>query len=309
MERQYKVSVIIPIFGVEKFIERCARHLFSQTLDDIEFIFVNDCTPDDSMAILNKVIDDYPSRKPDIKILHHSINKGLPQARKTGLSTASGLYVAHCDSDDWVEDNAYELLYSFAVSGAYDIVMCDYFLDSGVNAKTKVKVVSGNDRSELLQGPVWNKLVKRSLYSDNNIIYPVANKAEDGALLTQLSYYSKSRGYLHRPLYHYFFNPESICRRNSPELCLAKMAQEMQNTQLRIDFLCRENVCEKYLSDIILWKYWSRNALLPYISDRKYFEIWKDTYPEINKTFFTVKSIPLKQKVIFFLRLNHLLRV
>ena len=98
-----KVSVVIPVYGVEKYIERCARSLFEQTLDDIEYIFVNDCTKDRSIDILNEVINDYPARKQQIRIVHHKENKGLPFARQSGWQVATGEYVANCDSDDWVD--------------------------------------------------------------------------------------------------------------------------------------------------------------------------------------------------------------
>lgn len=93
-----KVSVIVPIYNVSRFIKRCVESLFNQTLDDVEFIFVNDCTPDDSIDILKKVIADYPDR--NTMIINHEVNKGLPAARNTGLKAASGDYIFHCDSDD-----------------------------------------------------------------------------------------------------------------------------------------------------------------------------------------------------------------
>ena len=79
-----KVSVVIPVYGVEKYIERCARSLFEQTLDDIEYIFVNDCTKDRSIDILNEVINDYPARKQQVRIVHHEENKGSALARLSG---------------------------------------------------------------------------------------------------------------------------------------------------------------------------------------------------------------------------------
>ena len=105
-----KVSVIIPIYGVEQYIERCATSLFEQTLDNVEFIFVNDCTKDKSIENLKKVIEKYPKRKNYIQIINHNENFGLPTARRTGLGYVHGEYVAHCDSDDWLEPNAYETL-------------------------------------------------------------------------------------------------------------------------------------------------------------------------------------------------------
>ena len=85
-----KVSVIIPVYGVESYIERCLHALFGQTLDDIEFIFVDDHTPDNSVAKIYSVLEHYPSRKRAVSVLRHSCNKGLAAARTTGVKAASG---------------------------------------------------------------------------------------------------------------------------------------------------------------------------------------------------------------------------
>ena len=110
-----KVSVVIPIYGVEKYIERCAVSLFEQTLHDIEFVFVDDCTPDHSIEILKQVIEKYrpcfEEKNYAVRIERMSSNSGLPTVRRHGVSWCSGEYVTHCDSDDWVAPNMYELLY------------------------------------------------------------------------------------------------------------------------------------------------------------------------------------------------------
>ena len=93
----YKVSVIVPIYKVEKFIARCAKQLFEQTLPEVEYIFVNDCTPDNSMLELAKTIQAYPHKEHAIRICTHEVNKGLPSARNTGLQHAQGEFIFHCD--------------------------------------------------------------------------------------------------------------------------------------------------------------------------------------------------------------------
>lgn len=94
-----RVSIIIPIFKVRNFIERCVCSLFGQTLKEVEYIFVDDATPDDSIEILEACIVRYPERKEQVRILKHEQNQGLPTARNTGLAVATGEYVFHCDSD------------------------------------------------------------------------------------------------------------------------------------------------------------------------------------------------------------------
>lgn len=86
----YQVSVIIPIYKTEKYIERCAISLFEQTLKSIEYIFINDYTPDNSIQLLENVLKRYPNRISDIKIINHEKNRGLAAARNTGRSIAQG---------------------------------------------------------------------------------------------------------------------------------------------------------------------------------------------------------------------------
>ena len=109
-----KVSVVVPVYNVCLYIERCARSLFEQTIDSIEYIFVNDCTQDESIDILKRVIEDYPNRKDQIQIIENRKNRGLWYSRKVGMKLATGDYVIVCDSDDWLDLNAYELMYEQA---------------------------------------------------------------------------------------------------------------------------------------------------------------------------------------------------
>ena len=110
-----KVSVIIAVYGAEKYIERCARSLFEQTLNDIEYIFVDDCSPDKSIEILISVLDDYPHRKKQVRIIRNHSNLGVGGTRTVGMKAATGDYLIHCDPDEGVEHNMYELLYNKAI--------------------------------------------------------------------------------------------------------------------------------------------------------------------------------------------------
>ena len=131
-----KVSVIIPVYKVEAFIERCARSLFEQTLkEDVEFIFVDDASPDYSISNIHQCLNDYPERKQQTKILVHSQNQGLPSARNTGLQVASGKYVFHCDSDDYLDGGALELMYAAAEQSQADMVWCDWYLSFAHNER------------------------------------------------------------------------------------------------------------------------------------------------------------------------------
>lgn len=110
-----KVSVIIPVYGVEKYIERCAISLFKQTLDDVEFIFVDDVTPDYSMEILNLMIDKFRlhfvEKKISVRIERMPTNSGQAAVRRHGVKLAKGDYIIHCDSDDWIDASMLQKMY------------------------------------------------------------------------------------------------------------------------------------------------------------------------------------------------------
>ena len=122
-----KVSVCIPVYGAEKYIERCARSLFEQTMQDgLELVFVNDCTPDKSIEILERVLTEYPHRKEQTKIINLPDNGGVGRARHIAIENCNGEYIIHCDPDDWVELDIYEKMYNAAKENDADMVYCDY---------------------------------------------------------------------------------------------------------------------------------------------------------------------------------------
>lgn len=126
-----KVSVIIPIYGVQKYIERCVRSLFEQTLDDIEYLFIDDCSPDGSVRIIMRILDEYPNRKEQVIIHRMEQNSGQAKVREWGMKNATGDYVIHCDSDDWTDLMMYESMYQKALEEDADVVVCDYYKSDG----------------------------------------------------------------------------------------------------------------------------------------------------------------------------------
>ena len=120
---------MVPIYNVENFISRCLESLFSQTYSNIEYVFVNDCTPDNSMTILSDMLQKYPSRATMVKIINNSQNHGIAIVRNTLLENATGDYILFVDSDDWIEKDMVINLVDKAASTDADIVGCDYYED------------------------------------------------------------------------------------------------------------------------------------------------------------------------------------
>ena len=130
-----KISVIVPMYNVEQYIERCATSLLEQTLDDIEYIFISDKSPDNSIGVLKKVLERFPSKAGFVRIVERPTNGGIAAVRRDGILLATGDFVIHCDADDWVDTNLYEKMYTEAIRTKADVVICpirDEYADHGV---------------------------------------------------------------------------------------------------------------------------------------------------------------------------------
>lgn len=172
-----KVSIIVPIYNSERYIKRCADSLLSQTIDDLEVIFVDDFSTDKSIAVLKEVIRSYPHRAGRIKILYHDVNKGVSAARNTGLKESTGEYIAYCDSDDFVDEDMYRAMYESAIESNADTVLCDFYMcASGTKSEIKTITVS-DDRVNTIKSYIgfgWtiisNMICKKSLYDSHSIL-------------------------------------------------------------------------------------------------------------------------------------------
>ena len=214
----YKVSILVPIYGVEKYIERCANSIFGQSYENIEYIFVDDCTPDNSIRKLKAIIKKYPNRENDVKIIRHVKNRGLAAARNTAVAVSSGEFIMHVDSDDWIDNDLVEKLVCKQKEKDADIVSCDaqvsfpdfetvFVVPRTNNAKDfTLQLIHGSNRMQ-----VWGRIYRRSLYVDNHIqCREGLNMAEDFQVTPLLSYYSKKVDWVENVYYHYeMLNPGS----------------------------------------------------------------------------------------------------
>lgn len=289
-----KISIIIPVYGVEQYIERCAVSLFEQTIEDIEYIFIDDCTQDNSIEILKEVIEEYKSKLLDenklVRIEKMLTNSGQATVRQHGIQLSKGDFIIHCDSDDWVEKDAYLRMWEKAIEEDLDVVVCNYVRTNGIQSwpsNNSIDILDSLDNrralSLLLQSKiptsVWSKLVKADLYKDTRLQYPEHNMWEDYLLSTQILFFSKRIGFIEKPYYHYFANPNSICNVNIEK----RHKQLVANCNAIIHFLNSNDLTDNFSEEIICLKVLARTELDPYLLKRKYFNLWKNTYPEIDK--------------------------
>ena len=300
-----KVSVIIPVYGVEQYVERCVRSLFEQTLDDIEYLFIDDCTPDKSIEILKQVLEEYPQRKNQVVIHRMEHNSGQAKVREWGMRNATGEYVIHCDSDDWVDVHMYEDMYKKAKENNADVVLCDYYESDGVSKKlmndflpNKVEDTMSSTLLKKTRSVLWNKLVRSSIYK-NNIMYPVANNAEDYTLLVQIVYYSKSFVYLNKPLYFYYYNTNSLTRLKTKENIINIFNQSMLNIRIVENFLKENKSLSKYSDELDCIKVIEKELLLSYSFDKTLYKVWNEAYKEIFPRILFNNKITLRRKLRF----------
>jgi len=307
------VSIVVPVYGVARYIERCARSLFGQTMDNLEFIFVDDCTPDKSIEILKSVLEEYPKRIPQTKILSHKVNQGSYVARQTGLDAAMGEFVLFCDSDDFVEKDICEKFYTKAIETGSDMVVCDFVneysdrqvYESGTGPADKIALIN----SMLYKNTpwvVWNRLTKRSLFENGLLESDKGmNMAEDLLMSIQLVYFSKRVSYVEEALYHYSVNTDSMSHDISEKKSYSLFCQAKSNTDKLIEFLTGKGLDYKVRKSLDYTKLCQRQILLPLVGDSFYYSVWRSAYPELNYRVWRMQY-PFKEKCKFYLALSRI---
>jgi glycosyltransferase involved in cell wall biosynthesis len=303
-----QVSILVPVYNVSKCIERCAHSLFKQTFENIEYVFVNDCTPDDSIEKLVKIIEQYPQRKEQVKIINLPENKGIAFVRNTLIDAATGKYILFADSDDYLEPDMVELLYNKAEEEGADITVCDFSKEYNSKKKSVIfenKVYSNDNLQSFfknqISGGLWDKLILREFYLSRNIVLPVGlNTREDRFILVQLFFATNKVAKVDKVLYHYVQNSNSITNR----------ANQMHFDNMLFfsdfleEFLTKHSEYEKYKDYIDREKVKTKAGLMlitPSVSLRK--KNAKLYYEEENIYFYT---LPTGQKIVTFLNRHNL---
>ncbi|MFS0822737.1 glycosyltransferase [Bacillus sp. 1P02SD] len=238
-----KISIIVPIYNMERYLERCLNSLLSQTFTDFDVIAVDDGSTDRSLEILKN----YAKKDNRISVVSKP-NGGVSSARNKGISIANGQYIGFVDPDDWVDRDMYESMYSVASKENIDIVMCSYMREFGNHSKQKVynvpeKVLYFGEEvkenitrrlvgplqeeianPELLDawGTVWSKLYKSEIIKENNICFQDLKEIgsnEDTLFNIEATFYANSFIFLNKPFYHYWrANDTSVTTVYKPEL-------------------------------------------------------------------------------------------
>ena len=239
-DHDYKVTIAVPVYGVESYIEKCAVSLFEQTYSNLEFLFINDCTPDNSIGVIESVLEKYPSRQGQVRIIDQPENKGCPAARNLAVQLATGDFIFHVDADDYLEKDAISSLVSEQLLTNADIVVAKYVIETqgerGVVkycdiSKTREEIVKDclDDRSSQ---SVWSILIRRQLYIDHGIKADESfHVGEDWQVSPLLLYHANKIAYVDKVVYHYqlsrpnsitMTSQDSVSRKKDQLICFVK---------------------------------------------------------------------------------------
>lgn len=304
-----KVSVLIPIYNVSKYIQTCIRSLFTQTMaNDVEFIFVNDCSKDDSVEQLYSEIELYPHLKKNISILHHEINKGLAAARNTAFNHSKADYFICVDSDDWLEPTYLEKLYNKIKNTDADIVGCNLtkeFPHRSIYTRNILPSSSDLCVRDLLLGRIQGwlhvKMIKRSLLVDNNISWVEGlDLWEDVLLSLKIFVYAKKIENIDEALYHYRFNTQSLVntfneKRISNLVCVVNEVES---------FFKEKNIFNVYCDEFLIMKARVKIAILcegDISLQKKYCSL----YSEVDKKIKWINSVSKIKKIAICMMIKH----
>lgn len=177
------ISIIIPVYKVEKYLEKCIQSVINQTYENLQIILVDDGSPDNC----GKICDEYAKKDHRIEVIHKS-NGGLSDARNKGLEIAKGEYIGFVDSDDYIEADMYEVLYNLLKQYNADVSICNFYTvsqgkisiknaENGIKEYNRIEILKEILLDKNIQSYAWNKLYKKELFDE--IKYPIGKKYED----------------------------------------------------------------------------------------------------------------------------------
>lgn len=278
-----KVSIIVPIYNVEKYLEKCLESLVNQTLKEIQIILVNDGTKDNSGEIAKKYQEKYPE-----KIIYlEKENGGLSDARNYGIPYAIGEYVAFLDSDDYVESDMYDEMYNLAKKEQSDMVECDFIWEYPNKSKQDIGAIYEGKKEmiEKVRVIAWNKLIRRTLLEETQICFPKGYRYEDTEFTYKLVPYLQKVSFLKKPCVHYMQREGSIS--NSQNERTREIFDILEHV---ISFYTEKGLYEQYKTELeyIYTRYLLCSSLLRMtkIQDKKIKkELLNKTWENLNMKF------------------------
>lgn len=302
MEQNIKVSILVPFYKVEKYVGRCVESLFTQTYYNIEYIFVNDCTPDKSMEVINGYIRKYGVAD-KCKMIVHDQNKGISASRNDCLDNMTGDYFLFIDSDDYIDKDMVEQLVAAAVKDNADISGCGY-VEEYDDHHVEFPQHYTNNHAEMMRaitlltikGVMWKLLVRSAIvteHRDEVRFIPDRNMVDDYLFCCQIFYYARRFAGVNRCMYHWIqYNPNNYTHTTI-------FAVESQAAAIRkVEEFYREKGIYNVVEDVLLQRKFI--SKLPLLLDKNCLDVkrWRSLFPESNKMW---KYLPFsnRNKLLF----------
>ena len=279
------VSVLVPVYRVEPFFDRCLRSLFAQTYQDIEFVFVNDCTPDNSMGLLKDYCERYPDVAARVKVIENERNMGIAPVRNRLLDNATGDYVLFVDSDDWIETDMVEVLVRKAQATGADMVGCDYYEDYPDRSEYRRQTYPESHEQRMrdmtllrIKGVLWKLLVRRSLFEENHIRFVEdIHFGEDYILCCKLFALARHVESVSKALYHYVqYNPNNYS--NSSDANIDSLCRAIRS----VETCYREQGLLPLLEKELLQRKFILKSVYVIDARRRDLRRWGRLFPESN---------------------------
>lgn len=289
-----KVSIIVPAYNVEAYIEKCLETLVNQTLKEIEIIIVNDGSTDGTKRKIEKFLLAYPEK---IKYLEKS-NGGLSDARNYGMPSAIGKYIGFVDPDDYVELNMFEEMYKKAEEENADMVECDFIWEYPNKRKIDTGIIYSNKKEAFLYARVvaWNKIIKRKTIEKSGIKFPKGLRYEDAEFFYKLLPSLEKISFVKIPMVHYIQRKNSIA--NTQNERVKEIFEIWDNI---FEFYKKNKLYEEYKNEIeyTYTRFLLCSSLLRIVkigdkTIRK--ELEQRTWKELNTNFPNWKKNPILKK-------------
>ena len=301
------VSILVPVYGVERYIEKCVRSLMEQSYEHIEYIFVDDCTPDRSVEILQRVVNEYPHRMNHVKIYKNKKNSGLSASRKHALEKSTGDCFTTVDSDDFLEKEGIERMVECMQQANADVVVSDFIMDYDNNVCRSVQGIDSEEPSSYMKammtgeihGSTCNKLYRRSLV--NNVDVPLyidgANFTEDLGFNLKVFPHAKKVSYLPIAYYHYCIYDNSMSHATiDPDRARKKDLQKVVNIQDVSRYLDVIGYTPRVEKELNYCKLIAKMPFLAVVNKRSCLR-WCAIFPEANKAIWENDRLPLTYKL------------
>lgn len=296
-----KVTIITPVYNAEKTISVALNAVLGQNYENIQFVIVNDCSTDGSLQVVNDILDK-AKRHWEVVIVAHDENKGVAEARNTGLNAANGEYIYFVDADDYIEPTTIATLVNIAITQNVDIVGCDWYL---AFEKTKRRMFQPEINnpfdaiSSMLNGGMrwnlWLYLVKRTLYYKNEVRFiPGRNMGEDLLVMMKLFVNAESTAHVPIALYHYGQMNENSLTKQYTKKHIAEVTENVEMVEKTLD----ESKYRNRIGDGI--SFLKLNIKLPLLmtNDSENYQLWKSWFPEADTKILKNRSQAFRIKLL-----------